>query len=58
MQTASASLAPALTALELPGPYLLFLGEASDFAFAKTAYGLRDWARDRCVGEVACAGRV
>ena len=40
----------------LPRPYLLFLGETSDFAFAKTALGLRDWARDACVGELACPG--
>jgi uncharacterized NAD-dependent epimerase/dehydratase family protein len=44
------------TVLTLPQPYLLFLGDATDTAFAKTAYGLRDWARDRCVGELACAG--
>jgi uncharacterized NAD-dependent epimerase/dehydratase family protein len=48
--------ASVLPALELPRPYLLFLGEASDFAFAKTAFGLRDWAPDECVGEIACAG--
>src|SRR4051812_36604551 len=45
-----------LPAANLPRPYLLFLGEAEDFAFAKTAFGLRDWAPDECVGEVACAG--
>ena len=39
----------------LPRPYLLFLGEASDRAFAKTAYGLRDWAPEACLGEFACA---
>jgi uncharacterized NAD-dependent epimerase/dehydratase family protein len=39
---------------ELPSPYLLFLGDAALPAFAKTAFGLRDWARDRCVGEWAC----
>jgi uncharacterized NAD-dependent epimerase/dehydratase family protein len=38
----------------LPSPYLLFLGDATLPAFAKTAFGLRDWARDRCVGEWAC----
>src|SRR5579872_1433344 len=35
----------------LPQPYLLFLGDERDPAHAKTAFGLRDWARDRCVGE-------
>ena len=41
---------------ELPRPYLLFLGEAQDLAYAKTAQGLRDWAPEACVGEFACAG--
>jgi uncharacterized NAD-dependent epimerase/dehydratase family protein len=35
----------------LPAPYLVFLGGASDAKFAKTALGLRDWAREHCVGE-------
>jgi len=43
-------------AFDLPGPYLLFLGEARDLPFAKTALGLRDWAPARCVGELACPG--
>jgi uncharacterized NAD-dependent epimerase/dehydratase family protein len=56
MSTASAhSLASNLPVLDLPRPYLLFLGEASDFVFAKTAFGLRDWAPDVCVGEIASA---
>jgi uncharacterized NAD-dependent epimerase/dehydratase family protein len=37
----------------LPQPYLLFLGDVTDPGFAKTAFGLRDWARDRCVGEMS-----
>lgn len=47
--------APALV-LELPHPHLLFLGDTTEPAFAKTAFGLRDWARERCIGEFACAG--
>ncbi|HET6630951.1 MAG TPA: DUF1611 domain-containing protein [Woeseiaceae bacterium] len=47
---------PAAAALELPQPYLLFLGDVSAAANAKTAFGLRDWARERCVGEFGCAG--
>jgi uncharacterized NAD-dependent epimerase/dehydratase family protein len=39
----------------LPHPYLLFLGDATEPAFAKTAFGLRDWIPERCVGEWACA---
>ena len=41
--------------LELPTPYLLFLGDTTEAQFAKTAYGLRDWAPEKCVGEWACA---
>jgi uncharacterized NAD-dependent epimerase/dehydratase family protein len=41
---------------DLPHPYLLFLGDTTEPAFAKTAFGLRDWALDRCVGEWSCAG--
>ena len=37
----------------LPQPYLLFVGDTTEPAFAKTAYGLRDWARDQCIGELA-----
>jgi uncharacterized NAD-dependent epimerase/dehydratase family protein len=40
----------------LPQPYLLFLGDIVEPAYAKTAFGLRDWAGARCVGEYACAG--
>ena len=40
----------------LPQPYLLFLGDATEPAFAKTAFGLRDWIPERCVGEWACPG--
>ncbi|MGH8082519.1 MAG: DUF1611 domain-containing protein [Lysobacter sp.] len=42
--------------LDLPQPYLLFLGDVVHPGFAKTAFGLRDWARERCVGEYALAG--
>jgi uncharacterized NAD-dependent epimerase/dehydratase family protein len=37
----------------LPEPYLLFVGDTTEPSFAKTAFGLRDWARDKCVGEYA-----
>jgi uncharacterized NAD-dependent epimerase/dehydratase family protein len=42
--------------LELPQPYLLFLGDTTEKGYAKTAFGLRDWAADRCVGEWSCGG--
>ena len=40
----------------LPGPYLLFLGDTVEPGYAKTAFGLRDWAGERCVGEFALPG--
>ena len=39
----------------LPSPYLLFLGDTVEPGYAKSAFGLRDWAADRCVGEYALA---
>ena len=48
--------APALHDADvLPQPYLLFLGDTTEPGYAKTAFGLRDWAGERCVGEYACA---
>lgn len=35
----------------IPSPYLLYLGGPQNTAFAKTAQGLRDWAREQCIGE-------
>ncbi|NYT43192.1 DUF1611 domain-containing protein [Sphingomonas sp. R-74633] len=46
------------TALVLPQPYLLFLGDTTEPGYAKTAFGLRDWAGDKCVGEFACGATV
>jgi uncharacterized NAD-dependent epimerase/dehydratase family protein len=43
-------------AASLPRPYLLFLGDTTIEGFAKTAFGLRDWAPELCVGEFALAG--
>ena len=40
----------------LPFPYLLFLGDTVEPGYAKTAFGLRDWAPERCVGELALLG--
>jgi uncharacterized NAD-dependent epimerase/dehydratase family protein len=39
--------------IELPRPYLLFLGDVTERPYAKTALGLRDWAPDLCIGEFA-----
>jgi uncharacterized NAD-dependent epimerase/dehydratase family protein len=41
---------------EIPQPYLLFLGDTTDPGFAKTAFGLRDWAGERCLAELRCQG--
>lgn len=38
-----------------PGPYLLFLADTVEPGYAKTAFGLRDWAGERCIGELAMA---
>ena len=40
------------TVVTLRSPYLLFLGEADMDQRAKTAFGLRDWAPDRCLGQL------
>ena len=40
-------------ALQLPFPYLLFIGDTTEPSFAKTAFGLRDWVPERCLGEWA-----
>lgn len=42
--------------ISLPRPYLLFLGDIHEPLYAKAAYGLRDWARDSCVGEFSGSG--
>ncbi|UZK65460.1 DUF1611 domain-containing protein [Sphingomonas sp. M1-B02] len=47
---------PGAGTLVLPQPYLLFLGDTTERGFAKTAFGLRDWARDKCVGELSLPG--
>ncbi|MDQ6648254.1 MAG: DUF1611 domain-containing protein [Pseudomonadota bacterium] len=42
----------------LPLPYLLFLGDTTEPGYAKTAFGLRDWAGDACIGEWSCGATV
>ena len=46
----------ACPSLDLPSPYLLFLGDSTIADYAKTAFGLRDWAPERCLGEFALPG--
>lgn len=43
-------------ASHLPQPYLLFLGDITEPAYAKTAVGLKDWAPERCLGEFSLPG--
>ncbi len=56
MSTSSAQRLPAVELL--PQPYLLFLGDTTEPGYAKTAFGLRDWAGERCVGEWSCGATV
>jgi uncharacterized NAD-dependent epimerase/dehydratase family protein len=44
---------PDRLSLVLPQPYLLFLGDTVEPGYAKTAFGLADWALEKCVGEFA-----
>src|SRR5689334_9460162 len=45
-----------MTTVALPQPYLLFLGDTTEPGYAKTAFGLRDWAPERCIGEFSVPG--
>jgi uncharacterized NAD-dependent epimerase/dehydratase family protein len=42
--------------MDIARPYLLFLGDVGDQLAAKTAHGVRDWAPDRCVGQLRLEG--
>lgn len=42
--------------MEIARPYLLFLGDVDDDLAAKTAYGIVDWRRDWCVGQLRLPG--
>lgn len=42
--------------MEIKHPYLLFLGDARDNLAAKTAFGVVDWRRDWCVGQMRLPG--
>ncbi|NUQ17321.1 MAG: DUF1611 domain-containing protein [Sphingomonas sp.] len=44
---------PGRLSVALPYPYLLFLGDTVEPGYAKTAFGLRDWAPEKCIGEFA-----
>jgi uncharacterized NAD-dependent epimerase/dehydratase family protein len=42
--------------MHIEKPYLLFLGDVPDPLAAKTAYGVVDWRRDWCVGQMRLPG--
>ena len=42
--------------MQIATPYLMFLGDVSDRLAAKTAYGIRDWRPDWCVGQIRMPG--
>ena len=42
--------------MQLTRPYLLFLGDVPDALAAKTAYGIVDWRRDWCLGQLRLPG--
>jgi uncharacterized NAD-dependent epimerase/dehydratase family protein len=42
----------------IPSPYLLFLGDADSPVMAKTAFGLRDWAPERCLSQWRRSGPI
>jgi uncharacterized NAD-dependent epimerase/dehydratase family protein len=43
-------------AMSIAKPYLIFLGDVPDALAAKTAYGVVDWRRDWCVGQLRLPG--
>ena len=43
-------------ALKLTPPYLVFLGDVANAAFAKTAFGLVQWAPQHCLGQLRFSG--
>lgn len=42
--------------MHIPTPYLVFLGDALDFKQAKTAFGLKEWRPELCVGQMRLPG--
>lgn len=45
-----------LSTLELRKPYLVFVGDSTSGPYAKTAYGVRDWAPDACIAQFGLPG--
>lgn len=42
--------------MNIPTPYLVFLGDAKDFKQAKTAFGLKEWRPELCAGQMKLDG--
>jgi uncharacterized NAD-dependent epimerase/dehydratase family protein len=42
--------------MDIPRPYLMFLGDVPDQLAAKTAHGIVDWRRDWCAGQLRLPG--
>lgn len=42
--------------MQIAQPYLIFLGDAADDLAAKTAYGIVDWRREWCLGQLRLPG--
>lgn len=42
--------------MNIPTPYLVFLGDAKDYKQAKTAFGLKEWRPELCVGQMRIEG--
>ena len=42
--------------MDIPRPYLMFLGDVPDQLAAKTAHGIVDWRRDWCQGQLRLPG--
>lgn len=56
LETGSGAVENLATTVVVRKPYLLFLGEATHFSQAKTAFGLRDWAPEACAGQWSLPG--
>lgn len=42
--------------MNIPTPYLVFLGDAQDYKQAKTAFGLREWRPELCAAQLKLEG--
>ncbi len=52
----AATLHPTRKPMDIPRPYLMFLGDVPDQLAAKTAHGIVDWRREWCSGQLRLSG--